>query len=432
MYTDKRICVKIYRVMVKVASDIYHIFGVMGVMVNGAMCIAGDSDIIGANKCGEVKVSRTIKIAAVQINAEPAPVPERLARAEAIIAKAGNSGAQLVVLPEVFNTGYEYSDDNYQRVEPIDGPTVNWMKQIAARHNIHLASSLLLLDHEDIYNTLLLVAPDGQTWRYDKSYPWMWERAYFRAGHGITIADTSLGKLGLLICADVTRAELWARYAGKVDAMVICSCPPAVHELVFVFPDGYCQSSGDMGPLMQYAQRGAGETFGACLRRQASWLGVPVVNTTGAGTFKSCLPLPRLSLAIYVLARPDLWKYIPRASEVYVKAGYFQETYIADADGQVLDRVPPGSEDFALAEIALPESLPAPRGRQPRFGISALSYAFDDFANIVLASAYQRKVRDAYGGQMAPPIRSTRLWLGGLIVAAMIGYVLGRMLGRKR
>src|SRR5512139_1748075 len=120
---------------------------------------------------------RALKVAIVQLDVTPSPTPERLARAERLITQAAQAGAQLIALPEVFNTGYRYTDENFQRTEPIDGLTVTWMKQISARLNIHLAGSILLHDHGEIYNALLLVAPDGQLWRYDKIFPWGWERA---------------------------------------------------------------------------------------------------------------------------------------------------------------------------------------------------------------------------------------------------------------
>lgn len=379
---------------------------------------------------------RPVKMAAVQMHLEPAPAPQRLERAGTLVAQAAGRGAHLVVLPEFFNTGYEYSDENYKRAERLDGPTVTWMKQTAARHGLHLAGTLLLLDPggEDIYNAMLLVAPDGRTWRYDKNYPWMWERPYFRDGQAITVAETSLGHLGMLICWDAAHPDLWARYAGKVEAMVVCSCPPAMHDLTWIFPDGTRMTSEQAGPIMRHIKRTSGEVFGNDLRRQSAYLGVPVVNTTGAGTFFSAVPSPRLSLAIYVLLRPDLWKYIPHAAAARIEADSQHQTYIADAAGRVLDQVPPGVEGYALAEVTLPDrnTLPQPRGAPPHPDASRLAYAFDTFANVVLAPVYRQKARRAYGQHMAPVTRSTRLWLGGLVLAGLAGYGLGRLAGPRR
>jgi predicted amidohydrolase len=58
---------------------------------------------------------KSTKIAVVQMNALPSSVKERLTRAESFVAQCVQNGAQLIVLPEVFNTGYEYSDQNYLR-----------------------------------------------------------------------------------------------------------------------------------------------------------------------------------------------------------------------------------------------------------------------------------------------------------------------------
>ena len=377
-------------------------------------------------------MTRSIKIAAIQMIARPAPTSERLERAEALIAQAASGGAQLVVLPELFNTGYEYGDQNYLRAEPPDGPTVTWMKQLAARHNVHLAGTLLLLDEEDIYNAMLLVAPEGRIWRYDKNYPWVWERAYFRDGHDIAIADTSLGKLGMMICWDTAHAALWARYADKVDAMVICSCPPAMHDLTLVFPDGQRLKSEGAGPIMQQMKRTSTEMFGDYLRRQSVHLRVPVVNTTGTGKFSSPVPLPHLSLGIYAMMRPDLWGQLAQAQAARVETGYFNETYVADATGRVLQRVPPEVEGYALAEVTLADSPPQPQGKQPSFGLSVWPYLADEFANVMLAPVYRKGIRRAHGRRMAPVSRQTRIWLGALAVVGVLGFLLGRAARRKR
>lgn len=371
-------------------------------------------------------MARTIRIAAVQMVADPAPLDQRLARAEALLAQAAHDGAQLVVLPEVFNTGYEYSDANYRRAETLAGPTASWMRALAREHNVYLAGTFLRRGAEEIYNTLLLVAPDGRSWHYDKRYPWVWERAYFRAGQGITIADTDLGRLGLLICWDAAHPELWARYAGRVDGVVVCSCPPRAHDLTFVLPGGQRLSAAEAGPILRHVKRTGEGVFGPCLRRQAAHLGVPVVNATGTGWFASPVPLPRLSLAIYALFRPDLWPQVLRANRVRVEAGYFAETYVAGADGCVLERVPAGHEAHALAEVVLTDEPPLSAGSPPRFGLSPFAYAFDGFANVALAPVYRRRVRSALDRHMAPAPRRTRRWIGALILVGLVAFLIGR------
>lgn len=371
-------------------------------------------------------MSRTIRIAAVQMVADPAPVTERLAQAGALVEKAGRSGAQLVVLPEVFNTGYKYSDANYYRAESFSGPTASWMRATARRHDLHLAGTFLRRGAEEITNTLLLVAPDGRSWHYDKSYPWVWERATFCPGEGITVADTDLGRLGLLICWDAAHPELWQRYAGRVDGMVVCSCPPRAHDLTFVLPDGRRLRAAEAGPILRHVKRTGEGIFGPCLRRQAVHLGVPVVNTTGTGTFSSRVPLPRLSLAVYALFRPDLWPQVACADQIRVEATYFSETYVADGEGRVLDQVPAGHEGYALAEVTLAPASPVPFGPPPRFGLSPFAYAVDRFANAALAPIYRRGVRAALGSHMAPTTLRTRRWIGSLILVAALAFLLGR------
>jgi predicted amidohydrolase len=337
-------------------------------------------------------MSKTVQIAAVQMNADPAPCAERLARAESLILQAARQGAQLVVLPEVFNTGYEYTDKNYHLAEPLDGPTATWMRKLAAHTGAHLAGAFLRLDQGDIYDTLLLVAPDGREWLYDKTYPWMWERAYFRPGRkGTVVADTELGKIGLLICWDSAHPTLWQRYASQVQLMVVSSCPPMINEGTVVAPDGRRIAMSEFGPIQRRVYQNVREIFGSLLRRQSACLNVPVVNTSGIGNFSTTLPSPRISFWGLSQSAPQFWKYLPHAAQIRIESGYFYETYVADATGSVLQQVPPNVEGYVVAEAALPDSPPAPQGSQPAFGISWLNYFFDAFANWVLARVYQQK-----------------------------------------
>ncbi len=376
----------------------------------------------------------SLMIAAIQMAAAPAPTVARLARAQTLIAQAVQAGAQLIVLPELFNTGYEYSDANYDRAEPLDGPTLTWMREAAAQHRVYLAGTLLLREARDIYNALFLIAPDGKLWRYDKIHPWAWERAYFRPGTDVTVAETPLGNFGLLICWDMAHPELWARYAGRVDAMLVCSCPPAMHKVAFELEDGTRFTADEVGPIARAMQHAGRNAFGALLRRQAAWLGVPVVNTSGAGYFASEIPLPRLSALLYGLFRPDLWGRIARSERVTVDASYLHETYIAAATGDVRARVPPGEEGFVVAQVPLLDAPPQTAGPQPAFGLSPFAYLYDHIGNLLLTPVYRRGARRHHGPQMAPVAHTTqRRWLGaalltaaGLLVWSFIRY------GRKQ
>ncbi|MCC7448756.1 MAG: carbon-nitrogen hydrolase family protein [Anaerolineae bacterium] len=374
---------------------------------------------------------RTIKIAAVQMDATPAPLSERLSRAADLIAEAASSGAQLVVLPELFNTGYEYHDRNYGLAERIDGETVAWMKLRAAQHGIHLAGSLLLLDEEDIYNSQLIVAPDGRLWRYDKNYPFLWERAYFREGRGITIADTDLGKLGMLICWDSAHPDMWQRYAGKVDAMVITSCPPKLSSADLVFPDGLRVNTRQLGGIWREFYTDEEYFPGPDMDEHAAWMGVPVVHTVGGGTFRSKLPQAALSVGSYTAARPDLWSRVAQASDVVVEADFDPQTKVIDANGQVVARVTDRGDGFTLAEVALADTLPKPPASQPPMRTAPLTYFLVDvFGASAVTLLYRQRIRRQWGEHMAPVDPRTKMWAVAVLGGIMVGWLLGRR-GRR-
>jgi len=336
---------------------------------------------------------QSVSIAVVQMNATPDSVGARLRRAENFIAQCAQNGARLVVLPEVFNSGYEYSDNNYLRAESFNDQTATWIKETAARYHVHLAGTFLRKEHNDIFNTLLLAAPDGRQWHYDKSYPWMYERAYFRPGNAITVADTELGKIGFLICWDVAHPNLWQQYAGKVQLMVVSSCPPRALDSTYMLPDGK-RVTPRMGSAVRYLQRTSEQTFGELLRRQARFLGVPTAHSSGTGTFNSSLPKPRLSFALVGLLFPSLWNQLHQLNHLRVETGYYDETYIADGSGNVQKCVQPGMEGIAVSTVMLPDQPPLSRGEQPSFGIPSFSYWLDRVMNRIMRAEYRKRTEN--------------------------------------
>ncbi|HEY71795.1 MAG TPA: carbon-nitrogen hydrolase family protein [Thermoflexia bacterium] len=377
---------------------------------------------------------RTIKIAAVQMNANPAPATERLARAGRLVSGAAEAGAQLVVLPELFNTGYSYSDANHRLVESFNGLTAAWMKETAARLNIHLAGSLMLLDQDEVYNALLLFAPDGRMWRYDKNYPWGWERGYFRGGNRITVAETDLGDVGMMICWDTAHPRLWRRYAGRVDLMLIASCPPDVSNPTFHFPNGDSLTFDAMGPAMASMKGSARLVFGAMLNQQTAWLGVPAVNTVGCGRIKTAIPNGRASFLTFLSLAPWLIKYLPQADRMEMACDLTQGCKVVDAGGRVLaELTQEQGETFTSAEVTLADEKPRPRGQQPASLSPFLTYLSSDvLLPAITVPVYRKGLRRAWGDEMAPVAASTRKWTALLGLGAAAAFLLGLFWGRKK
>ncbi len=378
-------------------------------------------------------MSRTVVLAAVQMDATPAPVTERLERAGQLATKAVTSGAQLVVLPELFNLGYAYSDENFHRAELLDGPTVAWMKATAARLNVHLAGSLLLLDQDEIYNALLLCAPDGRMWRYDKHYPCAWERAYFRESDRITVAHTDLGDIGMMLCWDIAHPDLWRRYAGHVDLMLVASAPPNIVDPVYTFPDGSRVTADEMGPFFGSIKDEGLKAFGPMFAQQVAWLGVPAVNTAASGQITTAIPNVLGTFASVLLLAPHLIKYTPQAQRMQATFKFVPACKVVDARGQVLGEVTQSQgESFTAAEVTLPDHKPSPHNPQPASLLSPAAYWIADtlLPGLSLAT-YRQGARRVWGKRMAPARPATQRWLLALGAVALINYCVGWLRGRQ-
>jgi predicted amidohydrolase len=331
------------------------------------------------------------------MDAHPAPTAARLARAEALVTAAVADGAQLVVLPELFNLGYAYSDDNFRRAEPLDGPTASWLQTTAGRLKVHLAGSLLLLDGGEIYNTLLLCAPDGRRWRYDKRYPWGWERAYFRPGEGITVAQTDLGAIGMLICWDLAHPELWQRYAGQVDLMLVSSCPPDAGRPVYHFPSGDRITAVQRGPLLRRLADAGSLTFETMLRQQAAWLGIPAVNAAGCGQVTTAVPSSLASFLLFLPLAPRMIRYLSQARRLQATYDFVPCCQIVAPNGQVLAALTQDQgESWTSAAVTLPAARPRPQGPQPPSPVPRPAYWISDrLLPALVTSTYRRGARRA-------------------------------------
>ncbi|MCG6117851.1 MAG: carbon-nitrogen hydrolase [Aquimonas sp.] len=156
--------------------------------------------------------SRTrLRVALIQ-ERDRGSVEANLERIEARVAEAAAAGAKLVLLQELHNGAYfcqHESVDEFDRAEPIPGPSTKRLGALAKQHGLVIVSSLFERRAAGLYhNTAVVFETDGRiAGRYRKMHipddPGFLEKFYFTPGDlGFEPIDTSVGRLGVLVCWD--------------------------------------------------------------------------------------------------------------------------------------------------------------------------------------------------------------------------------------
>jgi omega-amidase len=124
--------------------------------------------------------------------------------------RARGAGSQVVVLPEMFSTGFSMEPERL--AENMQGVAVQWMQRIAREERIILTGSLMIEEEGRYYNRLLWVLPNGQTGHYDKRhlFGYAGEDAHYTAGNRRFIASVNGWRINLLVCYDL-RFPVWSR-----------------------------------------------------------------------------------------------------------------------------------------------------------------------------------------------------------------------------
>lgn len=172
-----------------------------------------------------------MRVATVQFEAASDP-DTNVATAESRIRDAAADGADLVVLPEIWNVGYFAFDQYASQAEPIDGPTMTRLRELADELDIHLhTGSIVEHDGDDLYNTSGLVDPSGElldTYRKIHLFGYESEESQLLTpGERIVAVDTVLGTFGLTTCYDLRFPELYRALADAgVEMLLITSAWP--------------------------------------------------------------------------------------------------------------------------------------------------------------------------------------------------------------
>ena len=170
-----------------------------------------------------------MKVAAVQHDIVWADRDANFARLRTLVAEAAGNGARLVVLTEMFSTGFVVDRDDIG--EPTDGPSSAFLRSTAQDHGVWVAGSCPETADDDPrpYNSLVLAAPDGRLHRYSKIHPFTYggEDRHFRPGDRHVTVDVEGIRTSLFVCYDLRFADGFWGLADATDLYLVPANWPA-------------------------------------------------------------------------------------------------------------------------------------------------------------------------------------------------------------
>ncbi len=171
-----------------------------------------------------------MKAAYIQMNPELLDVKANIGKAEKLLSKAS---ADIIVLPELFNTGYTFSirEEILAVSENIPhGPTSEFLIETAKAKNAFISAGISELEDDKLYNSALLAGPDGYIGKYRKVHLFFREKCFYEKGDlGYPVFETGNFKAGMLVCFD------WF-FPEAMRALALAGAQMILHPTNLVMP----------------------------------------------------------------------------------------------------------------------------------------------------------------------------------------------------
>lgn len=246
---------------------------------------------------------RMLRVAAIQMTPRLGDVAANLEQAERLIRQAQKRGAQWIALPEMFTSAAAFHPDMLSAIRSVDGEPAQLMKRLSRQGNCVIGGSFLASRAGEVYNSFLLVFPDGRVERHDKDYPTLWENCICRGGNDDGILASPIGNVGSALCWEFIRSVTAERLLGRIQLVVGGSC-------WWTLPDDADADNPLRKTNLSMLQEAP--------VRFARLLGAPVIHGSHAGPFNG------------------FWS--PDLPDVPYDSTYLGEAMVVDAQGQVLAR----------------------------------------------------------------------------------------------
>lgn len=251
-------------------------------------------------------------------------INDNMQRLKRGIEQLAKQGAQLIVLQELHNSLYFCqieTVDNFDLAEPIPGPSTAFFSEIAAANNVVIVTSLFEKRAAGLYhNTSVVIEKDGSiAGKYRKMHipddPAYYEKFYFTPGDlGFVPIQTSLGKLGILVCWDQ-----WYPEAARLMAL------NGAELLIYPTAIGYESSDAEEEKQRQR------EAWTTVQRGHAVANGLPVIAVNRVG-------------------------FEPDPSQQTQGITFWGSSFVAGSQGEFIYRASETEEECTLVEIDLQRS----------------------------------------------------------------------------
>ena len=251
-------------------------------------------------------------------------INDNMQRLKRGIEQLAKQGAQLIVLQELHNSLYFCqieTVDNFDLAEPIPGPSTAFFSEIAAENNVVIVTSLFEKRAAGLYhNTSVVIEKDGSiAGKYRKMHipddPAYYEKFYFTPGDlGFTPIQTSLGKLGILVCWDQ-----WYPEAARLMAL------NGAELLIYPTAIGYESSDAEEEKQRQR------EAWTTVQRGHAVANGLPVIAVNRVG-------------------------FEPDPSQQTQGITFWGSSFVAGSQGEFIYRASETEEECTIVEIDLQRS----------------------------------------------------------------------------
>lgn len=164
-----------------------------------------------------------MKIAMVQMDPELGKPENNIRKVNRFLREA--AGADLVVLPELANSGYNFksADQAHKLAEPVNNSRfIDAISKSCYLNNNFVVTGFNEKEDKTIYSSAILIGPNGVEGIYRKIHLFWNEKDHFTKGNlGLPVCDIGICKVGMLVCFDWIFPEVWRILAMK-GADIIC------------------------------------------------------------------------------------------------------------------------------------------------------------------------------------------------------------------